>query len=82
MGILKGLALAIFAIFGLAMSVILMWGILYLTIPPIKEFTDDKIFNMTQEAEPDIAPQATARIENGSNFITIDFNAKTILMEA
>ena len=60
-----------------AFCAVLVWGVLYLVIPPVKDWTDNTIFyppvveeESTTDEEETIAPQAKFNASN--NTITIE----------
>ena len=43
-------------------SFIMLWGVLYLCIEPVKEWTDEKIFRIEETAKEEVAEQTNMSI--------------------
>ena len=75
---LKILGGAIAGIVSLALATALVWGLLYLCIQPVKDWTNEHIFK-TEEAKED--DEENENVVEVNNVASIDFSNKILKVE-
>lgn len=78
-GFFKGFGIFLLGAIGVSAFVALVWGALYTTVPPVQNWTDDKVFNAEENIENPTEDETIITDAQG-NMAILDYENRTIII--